>query len=105
MCPMCSISTRTTSPGTRKRGGFIAIPIPPGVPVATTSPGSSVKGGGQVLDQREAVEDELLRVRLLPQLAVHPRPDAERVRVAQLVPGHDPRPRRSVRVERLAHRP
>ena len=40
---MRSISTRTTSPGARKRGGLIAMPTPPGVPVATTSPGSSVK--------------------------------------------------------------
>ncbi len=40
---MPSISMRTTSPATSSRGGFIAMPTPEGVPVATTSPGSSVK--------------------------------------------------------------
>ncbi len=39
---MPSISTRTTSPAARKRGGFIAMPTPEQVPVASTSPGSSV---------------------------------------------------------------
>jgi len=40
--PSPSISTRTTSPIESSFGGFIAMPTPPGVPVATTSPGSSV---------------------------------------------------------------
>ena len=40
--PRRSISTSTTSPARRKRGGFCAAPIPPGVPVAMMSPGSSV---------------------------------------------------------------
>jgi hypothetical protein len=39
---MRSISIRTTSPATRKRGGFMAPPTPAGVPVVMTSPGSSV---------------------------------------------------------------
>src|SRR5882724_3160286 len=37
------------------------------------------EGGREVLDQREGVEDELRRVRILAQLAVHPGAEAERV--------------------------
>jgi hypothetical protein len=40
--PSPSTSTSTTSPGLRKTGGFRAKPTPGGVPVAMTSPGSSV---------------------------------------------------------------
>lgn|GEM_PF-6865869 len=41
--PIPSIKMRTTSPGRRKRGGLRVNPTPDGVPVAITSPGSSVK--------------------------------------------------------------
>ncbi len=40
--PMRSISTVTRSPSPRNRGGSRNAPTPPGVPVAMTSPGSSV---------------------------------------------------------------
>ena len=40
--PRPSTSTSTTSPGLRNTGGFRAKPTPGGVPVAITSPGSSV---------------------------------------------------------------
>ena len=41
--PMPSISTVTRSPSARYRGGLRKAPTPEGVPVAITSPGSSVK--------------------------------------------------------------
>jgi len=40
--PSPSISTSITSPCLRNTGGFRANPTPGGVPVAITSPGSSV---------------------------------------------------------------
>ena len=40
--PIPSTSTRTRSPGSRKTGGSRNTPTPAGVPVAMTSPGSSV---------------------------------------------------------------
>ena len=40
---MPSISTSHTSPGRMKRGGLRLQPTPAGVPVAITSPGTSVK--------------------------------------------------------------
>ena len=42
MAPMRSISMRTTSPSLSNRGGRMAMPTPPGVPVKMMSPGSSV---------------------------------------------------------------
>src|ERR1700730_15213060 len=42
MCPMPSISTRTTSPLCKYTGGCLAPPTPAGEPVARMSPGSSV---------------------------------------------------------------
>jgi len=39
---MCSTSTSIRSPGLRNTGGLRANPTPAGVPVAITSPGSSV---------------------------------------------------------------
>ncbi len=43
IAPSPSISTRTRSPGTSQRGGFMATATPAGVPVEIRSPGSSVK--------------------------------------------------------------
>lgn len=40
--PRCSISMRTISPAFSHCGGFMSAPVPAGVPVANTSPGSSV---------------------------------------------------------------
>ena len=47
--PMPSIATVTTSPSARKRGGSRKTPTPAGVPVAITSPGSSVNACEQWL--------------------------------------------------------
>src|SRR5216683_5702438 len=58
----------------------------------------------QRLDAGEAVENEMLRVRMLPLLAVDPRMQFERMRVRNLVRRYDPRPDRPVRIERLAER-
>ena len=61
--------------------------------------------GREVLDQREAVEDQVLRVRVLAQLVVHPGAQAQAVGIADLVGSRDPGPDRAVRVERFPHRP
>ena len=47
--PMPSIATVTTSPSASRTGGSRKIPTPPGVPVAITSPGSSVNAREQWL--------------------------------------------------------
>ena len=52
-----------------------------------------------------AVEDEIVGPRLLSQLAVHPRPETQRVRVTDLLGRDQPGPDRTVGVEGLAHRP
>src|SRR5438270_10784719 len=49
--PMRSISTSTTSPSCKKRGGVRLNPTPEGVPVAMISPGSSV-----IRELRNAIE-------------------------------------------------
>ena len=57
-----------------------------------------------MLDLGEAVVDQVTGVRVLPELAVHPRAQLERVRVADFLRRHQPRAHRTVRVERLPHR-
>src|SRR6476469_932541 len=47
--PMPSISTVTTEPSARNRGGSRNTPTPPGVPVAITSPGSRLNAWEQWL--------------------------------------------------------
>src|SRR5690606_10707102 len=58
--PSPSIETVTTSPSFRKRGGFMPIPTPGGVPVRMTSPGSSVK-----CCDRYEIRVGILKIRLL----------------------------------------
>ena len=64
-------------------------------------PGLQRAGLGQDLDLAEAVEDQLVGVGLLAQLSVDVGPDAERVRVAELVGGDDPGTKRAMRVPGL----
>ena len=71
---MPSISTRTMSPtfSSPSGNGWRTAPIPAGVPVAITSPGSSVNASREVGDLLVAVEDHLPRVAVLAQLVVDP---------------------------------
>ena len=54
---MPDISTSTRSPGTKKRGGFIAMPTPGGVPVRINVPAGRV-----VLPLRKAINLETLKI-------------------------------------------
>ena len=51
------------------------------------------------------VEDQVVGPGFLPEVAVHPRPETQSVRVADLVGRRQPGPDRTVGVERLAHGP
>ena len=79
----------------------VTLPTLAGVPVAITSPGSSVNAS-QVGDLLEAVEHHLARVPVLALFVVDEHPHAEVVGVTELVRGDDPRTERPVGVERLA---
>ena len=59
--PSPSISIRTTSPGSRKRGGSSAMPTPLGVPVRIRSPGSSVIVSLMKSTSAGIAEDEVRR--------------------------------------------
>src|SRR5262245_8991461 len=61
--------------------------------------------GRERLDAAIAVEEKLIRVRVLALLAVHPGAQLELVRIRDLVRGDEPRPERTVGVERLSERP
>src|SRR5579863_456376 len=67
-------------------------------------PGFQRKDRRKHLDQLETIEDQIARVRMLAQLAVDEGLEFERMRVAQLVGGDDPRSDRPVGIERLAER-
>src|SRR5277367_6213292 len=68
------------------------------------SPGQQRENRRQRLDLREAIEDEVLRVRMLALFAVDERLQVERMRIADFVGRYDPWPDGSVRVERFAQR-
>ena len=57
-----------------------------------------------MLDLLVAVEDEVVGLGVLAQLAVHPRLEPEGMRVGDLVCRHEPWPYGAVGVERLSHR-
>ena len=103
---MPSISTRTTSPTlSRPSGnGWRTAPTPAGVPVAITSPGSSVNASDRCATcskQSKIISPVLPSWRSSPLTQVLMR---EVVRVAELVGGDEPGPERAVGVEGLAHR-
>ena len=75
----------TTSPATSSFGGLNAMPTPEGVPVGDDVAGLEGERRREMLDQGEAIEDQLLRARLLPQLAVDPGAQAERMGIGDLV--------------------
>src|ERR1700730_6129914 len=53
----------------------------------------------QVCNLVEHVEDELPRIRLLPQFSIDPRPDAQPMRIPNLICRGDPRAKRPMCVE------
>ncbi len=105
IAPMPSISMRTTSPGCSHFGGLKPMPTPRGVPVAMTSPGSSVMPREQVSISVGDVEDHVAAC--WPSWRSSPFDPAAHARVAavELVGGDDPRPHRAEGVEALAEVP
>ena len=63
---MPSMWVSTTSPALRKRGGLRAPPMPAGVPVKITSPGSS----GRIAES-SAIRRGTLKTMLLVRLLLH----------------------------------
>ena len=102
--PMPAISTSTTSPSLRKRGGSKPTPTPSGVPVAITSPGDSVTLREIVSIRVGHVEDQVRGAAVLAQLAVDAAGDAQ-VGDVHLVGGDDPRAHRPEAVDALAEEP
>ena len=84
---MPSISTRTTSPtfSSPSGNGWRTAPIAGGRAGGDDVAGLERERLGEVRDLLEAVEDHLAGVAVLAQLVVDVRPDAEVVRVAELV--------------------
>ena len=82
------ISIRTSSPGLSHRGGSTGAPTPAGVPVASTSPGSSGKAVVRYSTMAAQPEEQLGRGRVLAQIVVHPGADGQRPGVGHLVGGH-----------------
>ncbi len=79
-----------------------AAPTPPGVPVTMTSPGRSVRPERAVGDQLRHVEDHVLELGVLHDLAVQPRLDALRAERTDLVRRHQIGPERAGAGEVLA---
>ena len=99
------MSTTTSSPSRRNRGGSRKTPTPPGVPVAMTSPGSRVMNREQKamrLGTSWTISDVLASWMTSPLTRQRMR-SAPGIR--QLVGGHDPRSDRAERVEALAAHP
>ena len=103
--PIPSISHSTTSPGASERCGSMNSPQPHGVPVSSTSPGSSVNAARAEADQLGDAEDHQVGGRVLHHLAVDAADQAQRLRVGDLVGGHDHRADRAERVQALAAHP
>ena len=64
---------------------------PAGVPVLMRSPGCSTMNCERYRMTCGDREDHVRRRAVLPQLAVDPQPQAERLRVGHLIRGHQPR--------------
>ena len=80
----------TSSPMSRKRGGFMPLPTPGGVPVMMTSPGNQRHETARIGDRFDDREDHLAGVAGLHPLAIHIQPHAEVLNVGDLVLRHQP---------------
>ena len=89
--PIPSTPHSITSPGHIHSCGSRPAPTPAGVPVAMTSPGSSVMPCDRSAMSWRHVEEQELRVRALLLLAVLGQPEVEDVGVRDLVGGDDAR--------------
>jgi len=88
-----SISTSITSPLLRKTGGFRANPTPGGVPVAITSPGSSVIDS----DRKRSIQAHQISTGLClnpHRLSIPAQLNRKFMRVRNLVGRYDPLPHR-----------
>ncbi len=107
-CAACR--SRRPRPRRRRRpaasgAASMPSPTPHGVPVITTSPGSSVKRVRAERQQLGDAEDHVRRAGVLERLAVDARAQPERLRVGDLVGCDDDRAERAERVEALAAHP
>ena len=93
------------SPDCRNCGGSIPIPTPLGVPVRIRSPGTSVHVSRDEPDELLATEDQIRGAAVLAQLPVDPGPQAQVLRLLDLVDRGDPGPERAERVGALGPRP
>ena len=104
-CPMPSIDTVTTSPSREQHRRVAEDPDAARRPGRDHVAGLERERHRAVADDRRDAEVHLRGAGVLQDLVVHPALDLERLRVRDLVGGHERRAHRAERVERLAARP